>query len=83
MYYSYLKPILIRRYWSRLNKPRKGVKHYLDLVAELKALIDNLNFATSLVVVEGRHDEEALRRLGLRSPVARFCDSGLPFFAFV
>lgn len=61
----------------------KGVKYYLHLEADLKAEIEEMNYGTSLVVVEGKHDENALRKIGLKSPVVQFCNCGLPVFAFI
>jgi len=66
-----------------MARPRNGIKYYLQLEAELKAAIEEMNYGTSLVVVEGKHDEDALRKIGLKSPVVQFCNCGLPVFAFV
>lgn len=62
---------------------RKGIKYYLQLEAELKVVIEEINYGASLVVVEGKHDEDALRKIGLKSQVVQFCNCGLPVFAFV
>lgn len=68
----------------RSLRPRKGDwKHYYELVAELRKIIDDVNLSVSAVIVEGKRDEEALRAEGLKSPVVQFASSGLPVFAFV
>jgi 5S rRNA maturation endonuclease (ribonuclease M5) len=66
-----------------MARARKGIKYYLQIEADLKAEIEEINYGTSLVVVEGKHDEDALRKIGLKSPVIQFCNCGLPMFAFV
>lgn len=66
-----------------MARPRKGIKYYLQLETELKLVIEEMNYGTSLVVVEGKHDEDALRKIGLKSPVVQFCNCGQPVFAFV
>ena len=65
------------------NKPKKGAKYYLELEARLKEIIDDINYRVALVLVEGIRDEESLRKIGVKRPVTRFCDSKLPTFAFV
>ncbi|MCX8182128.1 MAG: toprim domain-containing protein [Candidatus Methanomethyliaceae archaeon] len=50
----------------------KSHKHYLELSEEIKSLVDAINFGTSLVIVEGQNDENALREFGLKTPVMRF-----------
>jgi len=65
------------------GKKRRTWKHYLELEARLKEIIGEINYSISAVIVEGKRDEEALRAYGLRSPVLRFCGSGLPVFAFI
>ncbi|HRR55209.1 MAG TPA: hypothetical protein P5290_07670 [Candidatus Methanomethylicus sp.] len=62
---------------------RRSPKHFFDVQARLKEIIDDVNFRVSLVIVEGKHDEQALLRLGLKRPVRRLCDSMMPTFAFV
>jgi 5S rRNA maturation endonuclease (ribonuclease M5) len=66
-----------------MARPRKGIKYYLQIEAELKAEIEEMNYGTSLVVVEGKHDEKALKKIGLKTPVVQFCNCGLPVFAFI
>jgi 5S rRNA maturation endonuclease (ribonuclease M5) len=58
-------------------------KHYYELEAKLKELIDEMNYSVSAVIVEGRKDEEVLRGAGLRSPVIQFSSSGMPTFYFI
>ena len=65
------------------RRVRKGFKHYLDVDAELKSIMGEVNYSVSLVIVEGKHDREALRKVGLKSPINEFCSSRLPLFAFV
>ncbi|MBC7112405.1 MAG: toprim domain-containing protein [Candidatus Methanomethyliales bacterium] len=50
----------------------KSHKYYLELVEEIRSLVDAINFGTSLVIVEGQNDEAALREFGLKTPVLRF-----------
>ncbi len=65
-------------------RPRKANwKHFYELEAKLKEVIDGVNYSVSAVIVEGKRDEEALRSAGLRSTVVQFSCSGLPLFAFV
>jgi 5S rRNA maturation endonuclease (ribonuclease M5) len=66
-----------------VSRPRKGIKYYLELEARLNSVIEKINYGVSLVIVEGSHDEAALRKVGLRTPVIGFSKSGLPVFAFV
>lgn len=66
-----------------VSRPKKGIKHYLELEAKLNSIIEKINYGVSLVIVEGSHDEAALRKVGLRTPVMGFGKSGLPVFAFV
>ena len=66
-----------------VSRPKKGIKHYLELEARLNSVIEKINYGVSLVIVEGSHDEAALRKVGLRTPVVGFSKSGLPVFAFV
>jgi 5S rRNA maturation endonuclease (ribonuclease M5) len=63
-------------------RPR-AKKYYLDLEGRLNAIIEDINYTVSLVIVEGSRDEAALRKIGLRSPVLKFCSSGMPLFAFI
>ena len=65
------------------GKPRGKIKHYFEAEAELNKIVDDVNYRVALVLVEGIRDEEALRKVGLKRPVIRFCDSKLPVFAFV
>jgi 5S rRNA maturation endonuclease (ribonuclease M5) len=62
---------------------RGGWKHYYELQVKLKEIIDDVNISVSAVIVEGKRDEEALRAVGLKSPVVRFSSSGMPVFAFI
>ena len=55
----------------------------MDLQAELRAIFDNVNYGVSAVIVEGIHDESALREAGVKSYMIQFCSSGVPNFAFV
>ena len=66
-----------------VSRPKRGIKHYLELEARLNSVIEKINYGVSLVIVEGSHDEAALRKVGLRTPVVGFSNSGLPVFAFV
>ncbi len=63
-------------------RPR-AKKYYLDLEGRLNAIIEDVNYTVSLVIVEGSRDEAALRKIGLRTPVVKFCSSGMPLFAFI
>ncbi len=54
----------------------KTHKHYLELVEEIRSLVDAINFGTSLVIVEGQNDEAALREFGLKTPVLKFRGTG-------
>ena len=66
-----------------VSRPKKSIKHYLELEARLNSIIEKINYGVSLVIVEGSHDEAALRKVGLKTPVIGFSGSGLPVFAFV
>jgi 5S rRNA maturation endonuclease (ribonuclease M5) len=66
-----------------ISRPRKGVKHYLELVARLDSIIEKINYGVSLVIVEGSNDKAALIKIGITSPILGFSNSGLPLFAFV
>lgn len=63
--------------------PRRSPKHFLDVQAQLKEVIEDVNYRVAMVIVEGAHDEQALLKFGLKRPVRRFCDSRMPTFAFV
>ena len=67
----------------RLPHPRRSPKHFLDVQAQLKEVIEDVNYRVAMVIVEGAHDEQALLKFGLKRPVRRFCDSRMPTFAFV
>ncbi|NHV60875.1 MAG: toprim domain-containing protein [Candidatus Verstraetearchaeota archaeon] len=54
----------------------KTHKYYLELVEEIRSLVDAINFGTSLVIVEGQNDEAALREFGLKTPVLKFRGTG-------
>ena len=58
-------------------------KHYYEVEARLKEVVNDVNYSVSAVIVEGKRDEEALRSAGLRSTVVQFSSSGLPVFAFI
>ena len=80
--------IIISRLYLKLgeiliSRPRKGVKHYLELEARLDSIIEKINYGVSLVIVEGNNDKAALIRIGIKSPIMGFSNSGLPIFAFV
>lgn len=64
-------------------RPKKGVKRYLEVEARLNSIIEKINYGASLVIVEGSNDKAALRKIGLKSPIVGFSNSGLPVFAFV
>jgi 5S rRNA maturation endonuclease (ribonuclease M5) len=66
-----------------VSRPKKGIKHYLELEAKLNSIIEKINYGVSLVIVEGSHDKAALRKVGLKSPIMGFSNSGLSVFAFV
>lgn len=61
----------------------RGPKHYCEVVQRLSEIIEKINDKISLVIVEGANDERALKKAGLKSPVARFCESGMRRFEFV
>lgn len=61
----------------------KSYKYYLELVEEIRSLVDAMNLETSLVIVEGRNDEIALRGFGLKTPVCRFRSLGYSEMVFV
>ena len=65
------------------GKKKKGPKYYYELEARLKEIIDDVNYRVAVVLVEGIHDEESLRKIGVKRPIMRFCDSMLPTFSFV
>lgn len=64
-------------------KKKKGPKYYYELEARLKEIIDDVNYRVAVVLVEGIHDEESLRKIGVKRPIMRFCDFMLPTFSFV
>jgi 5S rRNA maturation endonuclease (ribonuclease M5) len=65
-------------------KPKKAEwKHYYELEAQLKEIINDINYYVSAIIVEGKKDEDAMRVAGIKSPVIQFSSSGLPVFAFV
>jgi 5S rRNA maturation endonuclease (ribonuclease M5) len=66
-----------------VSRPKKSIKHYLELEGRLNSIIEKINYGVSLVIVEGSHDDAALRKVGLKTPVIGFSRSGLPVFAFV
>jgi 5S rRNA maturation endonuclease (ribonuclease M5) len=66
-----------------LRSKKINWKHFYELEARLKKIIDDVNYSVSAVIVEGKRDEEALRSAGLRSTVVQFSSSGLPAFAFI
>lgn len=72
----------VKKHGGRRSK-RRSWKHYYELQAKLKEIIEDVNFSVSAVIVEGKRDEEALRAAGLKSPVVRFSSSGMPVFAFI
>ncbi|MCS7386625.1 MAG: toprim domain-containing protein [archaeon GB-1867-005] len=53
-----------------------------ELMKRIEKLIEELNFSVDAVIVEGSHDEKALRRYGYRGKIIRFCDSRKPIFQF-
>lgn len=53
------------------------------LMKKIEELIDELNYNVDLVIVEGIHDENALRRYGYTKRVLRFSDSRKPMYLFV
>ncbi|MDH5807021.1 MAG: toprim domain-containing protein [Candidatus Methanomethylicaceae archaeon] len=61
----------------------KSFKYYSELLWEIKTIIDSMNSILSLIIVEGKNDEKALREIGLRVPIYRFRESGLSNIIFV
>lgn len=61
----------------------KSFKYYSELLWEIKTIIDSMNNTLSLIIVEGKNDEKALREIGLIVPVYRFRESGLSNVIFV
>ncbi|MDI9644372.1 MAG: hypothetical protein QFX35_04030 [Candidatus Verstraetearchaeota archaeon] len=62
---------------------RKGLKDRYELMQRIREFIEEINIGVSLVIVEGMHDEAVLRRMMLKTPIVRFCDSHMPRFEFV
>ncbi|MDD1776323.1 MAG: hypothetical protein LUP94_03110 [Candidatus Methanomethylicus sp.] len=65
------------------TKLRDLLDHRLEAEALLGKFIADINYRISLVLVEGIHDEDGLRKVGVKRPILRFCDSKLSTFAFV
>ncbi|MCC6013563.1 MAG: hypothetical protein LM593_04255 [Candidatus Verstraetearchaeota archaeon] len=61
----------------------KSFRYYLEILNEIKSIIEKMNYSLSMVIVEGRNDEKVLREFGLKIPVYRFRESGLPNFEFI
>ncbi|MCS7098603.1 MAG: toprim domain-containing protein [Candidatus Methanomethyliaceae archaeon] len=61
----------------------KSFKYYLELLWEIKSIIESMNSTLSLIIVEGKNDERALREFGLRIATYRFRESGLSEAIFV
>lgn len=61
----------------------KSFRYYSELLWEIKTIIESMNAVLSLIIVEGKNDEKALRDIGLRVPVCRFRESGLSNVVFV
>lgn len=62
---------------------RRSPKHYMEVQAQLKEIIEDINYRVAMVIVEGIRDEQALLKFGLKRPVRRYSDSRMPTFAFV
>jgi 5S rRNA maturation endonuclease (ribonuclease M5) len=65
-----------------VRRLKKGPRYYLELEAELRSIIEDINHRVSAVIVEGPHDETALRNSGFKTHIIQFCSSGMPVFAF-
>ncbi|NHV45122.1 MAG: hypothetical protein HA493_00550 [Candidatus Verstraetearchaeota archaeon] len=61
----------------------KSYRYYLEIVNEIRSIIEEMNYNLSMVIVEGRNDEKVLRDIGLKIPVYRFRETGLPNFIFI
>lgn len=61
----------------------KPLKYYHELLWEIKSIIEAMNSILSLIIVEGKNDEKALRELGLKITTYRFRESGLSKTIFV
>lgn len=61
---------------------RKNKSRY-ELMKKIEEIIRELNYDVDLVIVEGIHDEKALRRYGYTKKVLRFSNSGKPLYSFV
>jgi 5S rRNA maturation endonuclease (ribonuclease M5) len=57
--------------------PRKDVWRKYELLKNIKKIIDELNYSVDFTIVEGIHDEKALRLLGYNGPIIKLCGSGL------
>ncbi|MBC7120367.1 MAG: toprim domain-containing protein [Candidatus Methanosuratus sp.] len=62
---------------------KKGPKHFYEVKQRISEVIQKINENASLVLVEGKNDERALRRARLKTPIITFCDSNMPRFEFV
>ncbi|MCX8170058.1 MAG: toprim domain-containing protein [Candidatus Methanomethyliaceae archaeon] len=61
----------------------KSFKYYYELLWEIKSIIESMNLTLSLIIVEGKNDEKALREFGLKIATYRFRECGLSEVIFV
>lgn len=61
----------------------KPPKYYIELIEKIRSIMDSINYGISLVIVEGKNDERALREFGLRTAVYKFRSSGLSEKEFI
>ncbi|MEM2539866.1 MAG: hypothetical protein QW563_03445 [Candidatus Methanomethylicia archaeon] len=63
--------------------PKKNIIKKHRLLENIKRIIDDLNYDVDFIIVEGIHDEKALRYLGYDGPIIRLCSSGLIISRFI
>ncbi|MCS7364383.1 MAG: hypothetical protein NDF54_02955 [archaeon GB-1867-035] len=61
---------------------RKKKSKY-ELMKKIEKVIEELNYNVDLVIVEGTHDEKALRRYGYNKIILKFSSSRKPMYLFV
>ncbi|RLE53871.1 MAG: hypothetical protein DRJ26_02755 [Candidatus Methanomethylicota archaeon] len=53
-----------------------------ELMKRIERIMEELNFSVDAIIVEGPHDEKALRRYGYNGLIIRFCNSRKPIYRF-
>ncbi len=64
-----------------MGRRRRKEEYYL--MKEIERIIDELNYSVDLVIVEGLHDERALRRYGYHGRIIKLSSARKPLKFFV